>query len=226
MRRLRPNQLVIVDLDDELDSLEGRVVSLLSPVAKIHHTGTLTPRLRRKLTSGSLAFMAFLYEGSPVALRGVARSLAEDVAFEFVVIDGIQLQERRGAARIPMQVRVRVTELGGDAARPIDTRTVDMSLGGALLERRPGFGAGTPLQIEIFSDRDPIPIRCRAAVAHQTAAHVGIAFTDVEEPEQVRLAGLLVDHLRHEVGRLKAEQTVGRRLGSARPVRMSAPSGG
>ena len=129
------------------------------------------------LTPGALGFVAFEHERMPVALRGVVRAIPEGSAIEFVVIDGIQLPERRAAERTAFVTRVRATQLGGDSSEPavaVDTATADLSLGGALLERRVGFGHGPEWQIELSLTDELTPISCRAVLrardAHVTSA--------------------------------------------------------
>lgn len=131
MRRLRVDQPVGVSLDGEA-AIECDVSSLLGPVATLRRPGQLRADVRRMLTHGSLGFLVFDYGGAPVALRGVARAVPDSLAIEFVVIDGIQVAERRTAARTALVARVRLTELRCEETEraALDTSTVDLSLGG------------------------------------------------------------------------------------------------
>ena len=199
MRRLHPRQPVGVSLDHEDDVIEARVSSVLGPVATLEQLGQPIPRVSKMLTPGALGFMTFDHEGMPVALRGVVRAIPGGSGVEFVVIDGIQLRERRTAARTAFVARVRATQLGGDSAVPavaVDTATADLSLGGALLNRRVGFGHGPEWQIELLlTDASP-PICCRAVCARETRTHVGVSFIDMRDSDRIRLAGALADHQR------------------------------
>ena len=199
MRRLRPRQPVDVSLDHEDEVIEARVSTVFGPVATLEQLGQPVPRVSEMLTPGALGFMAFDHEGMPVALRGVVRAIPQASAIEFVVIDGIQLPERRTAARTAFVARVRATQLGGDPSEPavaVDTATADLSLGGALLERRVGFGPGPEWQIELLLTDELTPISCRAVCARETRTHVGVAFIDMPDSDRIRLAGVLADHQR------------------------------
>jgi hypothetical protein len=99
MRRLRTRQLVAVNLDGEADEIECRVSSVLGPVATLERPDGLAPPVRKRLTPGSLGFLVFDHQDAPVALRGVARAVPKSPTIEFIVIDGIQIAERRTAAR-------------------------------------------------------------------------------------------------------------------------------
>ena len=199
MRRLRADQPVEVNLDGEADAIECRVSSVRGPVTTLQEPGQLAPKFQRMLTPGSLAFMVFEFGAMPVALRGVARAIPDDSAIEFIVIDGIQLAERRTAARTVLTARVLISDVGSaetDAAAAVDTSTADLSLGGALLQRRPGLSSGPEWQLEIFASGDPAPIRCRAALVRETRTHLGVAFTDMPDSDRIRLAGVLADRQR------------------------------
>ena len=180
MRRLHPRQPVGVSLDHEDDVIEARVSSVLGPVATLEQLGQPIPRVSKMLTPGALGFMTFDHEGMPVALRGVVRAIPGGSGVEFVVIDGIQLRERRTAARTAFVARVRATQLGGDSAVPavaVDTATADLSLGGALLNRRVGFGHGPEWQIELLltdaSTADLLPrcVRARDTYSRRRVVH-------------------------------------------------------
>ena len=55
--------------------------------------------MQSRLTTGSLCFLTFTHGRAPVALRGVALAVADSDDLEFVVVDGIQVAERRSAQR-------------------------------------------------------------------------------------------------------------------------------
>lgn len=198
MRRLVQHQQVTIELDAEfegdVDALVCRVGSVHGPVATLGPVDDLSDRVRERLTPGSLGFMVFRHHGTPVGLRGVVRGAPENDQVEFVVIDGIQVAERRTAERIPMITPVRATPAGADDA--ISTVTANLSLGGALLTRRPGLGEGPLWQIEISLQGDSTPIRCEASTARITPTHVGVRFEDISEDDRIRLAGALADHQR------------------------------
>lgn len=114
------------------------------------------------------------------------------------MIDGIQVAERRTAERIAMITPVRATP--GGAADAVGTVTANLSLGGALLTRRPGLGEGPHWQLEISLQGDSTPVRCEAAIARITPTHIGVRFDDISEDDRIRLAGALADHQRRRAG--------------------------
>lgn len=198
MRRLSKNQVVRVDLDGndiewEAHSLECRVRSIQGPVATLTPVATVPAATHERLAAGSMCFMTFEYNRAPVALRGAILATAGGVDLEFVVVDGIQVAERRSAERTRMVAAVRAVPLGPPdlSAEPVSTVTSNLSMGGALLLRRPGLGDGTRWRIELFLPSDPDPVVCEAELARSTPTHFGVRFLNVSERDQLRVAGVL-----------------------------------
>jgi PilZ domain-containing protein len=199
MRRLTPNQPVTIELDaefeGEVETLLCRVGSVHGPVATLAPASEIAERMRERLTPGSLGFMVFRHNSTPVGLRGVVRAAPTDEEIvEFVVIDGIQVTERRTAERVAMITPVRAIAEGGDEV--VHTVTANLSLGGALLTRRPGLGEGPTWRLGVSIPGDPSPIRCEATIARMTPTHIGVRFDGMSEADSIRLAGALADHQR------------------------------
>jgi hypothetical protein len=198
MRRLVQHQPVSIELDGEfdgeIDALACRVGSVHGPVATLGLVNAVVPRVRERLTPGSLGFMVFHHHGTPVGLRGVVRAAPSQELVEFVVIDGIQVTERRTAERIAMITPVRAIAQGSDEV--VHTVTANLSLGGALLTRRPGLGDGPQWRLGVSIPGDPTAIRCEATTARITPTHVGVRFDDMSKDDRIRLAGALADHQR------------------------------
>jgi hypothetical protein len=201
MRRLAAHQSVTVELDGETEAIGCQIGGVSGPVATLSPLTELAPELRELLAPGRLGFMTFRHAGGPVALRGVTLAVAESQQLEFVVIDGVQVAERRGAERIRLLTPVRAAVLDADGAvtASIATVTSNLSLGGALITSRPGLGGGPKWQLELSLPRDPDPVRCDALLARQTPTHVGVKFDNLEDADRLRLAQTLADHQRRPV---------------------------
>ena len=191
------NQTVRVDLDAkvdwEADRIECRVQTIQGPVATLSPIEKIGAELAERLISGSLCFMTFNHHGAPVALRGVALAVADSDFLEFVVVDGIQVAERRTAERTPLVTAVKVTSVDSEGALtdPVSTVTSNLSMGGALLLRRPNMGEGPRWQVELFLPGESVHVRCEAILARATPTHFGVKFLNMPEPDQLRVAGLL-----------------------------------
>lgn len=192
MRRLVEQQLVTVNIDGEAAGIDCRVGSVLGPVAMLTPAAELAQHLRERLAPGTLGFLVFDHQDTPTALRGVAR-LTEGPQLEFVVIDGVQIAQRRAATRVALITPVRATLVDSDgiAKAAVETVTANLSQSGALLTRRPGLGEGPRWHIELLLPGDPTPIRCGAVLARQTPTHVGVAFANMQQLDQIRLARTL-----------------------------------
>ena len=82
---------------------------------------------------------------------------------------------------------MRATPLAAEGpTRAIETVTIDLSLGGALLENRPGIGDG-PWQMELSLPGEADPVRCLAVRVRLAGGHVGVAFGEVGDADLLRL---------------------------------------
>lgn len=197
MRRLVRNQPVRVDLDAKVDwqsdSIECRVQSIHGPVATLNPIHELSADVQNRLASGSLCFLTFTHGRAPVALRGVTLAVADSNQLEFVVVDGIQVAERRSAERTPLVAALRAAPIdaGGTVGEWVSTVTSNLSMGGALVLKRPGLGEGSRWKIELFLPGDPEHVHCEAVLARETPTHLGVRFAGVQEADQLRIAGVL-----------------------------------
>jgi hypothetical protein len=202
MRRLVKNQAVRVDLDAkvdwEVDSIQCRVQSIRGPVATLIPDGEIDDSVQTRLTSGSLCFLTFEHGRAPVALRGVALKAADRDELEFVVVDGIQVAERRSAERTPLVTAVKAApvESAGSVGEPVSTVTSNLSMGGALLLKRPGLGEVSKWHLELFLPGDPEHVYCEAVLARETPTHLGVRLVNVQEADQLRIAGVLAGRQR------------------------------
>ena len=197
MRRLVSRQVVTLNLDGDDEGIECQVRSVAGPVALLDRVSALAPETKKRLTPGSFCLMAFADRGALVGLRGVATAASEDLTeLAFVVADGVQVEERRVAGRVPLVTRARICSVtdSGTSEPSTETFTADLSLGGALVGRRAGLGEGPRFRLELFFSGDRTPLVCEAQLARKTRAHLGLRFTDVEPIVRVRLAGLLAAH--------------------------------
>lgn len=182
-----------MNLDTDDDGIDCHVLVVSGPVALLQRLSDVPADVRAKLVSGSSCMLAFTHEGALVGLRGIATAASEDLTqLAFVVSDGVQVEERRVAERIPLVTRAMVTEASGDTM--IETLTADVSLGGVRIERRPGLGAGPEFRLELCFSGDPAPVRCEAHLARATDTHLGLKLGDLPPDERARFARILADH--------------------------------
>jgi hypothetical protein len=195
MRRLRPRESVAVHLDGAQDPIDCYVKSVNGAIATLARFGGLPQELRGALSPGLLGYLSFSYDGEPVAMRGVLTvDCATEPDFAFVGLDGIKMPERRSDARTALATRATVRTIGDDGlaiAEPRETVTVDLSLGGVLVERRQRMGIGPLVRVDLFFDPDPNAIRCIGKVARLTVTHMGVKFVEMHEVDRARLAEIL-----------------------------------
>ncbi|HLH65755.1 MAG TPA: PilZ domain-containing protein [Solirubrobacteraceae bacterium] len=191
------NQPVRIDLDArvdwEADCIQCRVEAVQGPVATLIPQDEIPPDVLERLRTGSLCFMTFTHGGAPVALRGVTLAREGVERLEFVVVDGIQVAERRGAERTPLVTAVRASAIGPDGTpgEPVATVTSNLSIGGALLLKRPKLGLGPRWKVELFLPGDPDHVHCEAVLARETPTHLGVRLVGMEDADKVRVASLL-----------------------------------
>jgi hypothetical protein len=73
----------------------------------------------------------------------------------------------------------------------VATVTSNLSMGGALLLKRPGLGDVSRWRVELFLPGDPEHVHCEAVLARETPTHLGVRLVNVQEADQVRIAGVL-----------------------------------
>lgn len=152
----------------------------------------LGPELLGRFTPGALGFLLFEHRGSPTALKGIAAVSGTDEAdIAFVVIDGVQLPERRAAVRVQLRALARIWAPGGENGEGIEAAAANVSAGGVLIERPVGLGDGRRFVLELALEGDAEPIRCDAVIVRQTRTHVAMKFTDIQDADRVRLAGMI-----------------------------------
>jgi PilZ domain len=194
MRRLHEQQIVEIHLETDDPAITCRVASVTGAVATLIRE----QEAAESLPPATTGHLVFEHHGSLVALRGIAASLsADEPKVEFVVIDNVVLPERRAAERIALAaaVRLRGASAEDDHNPEIETVTTDISITGALVERRPGLSP-EELAMEIRFDPDPAPITCHAQPVRTTPTHVGLKFVHMPEPDRARLAGIIFRYQR------------------------------
>jgi methyl-accepting chemotaxis protein len=90
----------------------------------------------------------------------------------------VQLSERRSAARLDLETRVLATLQDGSAREPVETVTVDLSAGGALLQGRPELGLG-PWSLQILLPGYPEPVQCTATLVRELPGKLAVTFTEI-----------------------------------------------
>src|SRR5579884_1489840 len=140
MRRLKHHQEVEIHLDgpDEV-ILDCRMLRVEGSVATLAGTEA-DPRM--VLVSSAPAvpgYLVFNHMGGKVALKGIATAgTSETQEFLFVVVDGVQLPERRSAARVQVTAVARMFGPGSDQERGyFETPLADLSVSGMRVERHP-----------------------------------------------------------------------------------------
>jgi len=146
-----------------------------------------------QFTPGALGYLLFEHRGAMTALKGIATASPTGPAeLAFVVIDGVQLPERRAAARVDVGAVARISpSAGAGHAEGVEATAANVSAGGVLIERPAGLADGPGFRLELVLDDDPAPIRCAATVVRETATHVALKFTDIADADRIRLAGII-----------------------------------
>jgi hypothetical protein len=207
MRRLHEQQVVEIHLETDDPPITCRVTSVTGAVATVIRDDARG----ESLPPAATGHLVFEHHGSLVALRGIAASLSTDEPkIEFVVIDNVVLPERRAAERIPLAatVRLRPTGLDHDGGAAVETVTADISITGALVERRPGLELGE-FALELRFGPDPASISCHAELVRQTPTHLGLKFVHMLEPDRARLAGIIFRYQRATLKSPTAPRLVG-----------------
>jgi hypothetical protein len=206
LRRLTHNQRVEIHIDNDDHVVACRVAAVHGSVATLRRITDLPAEVLDKFTPGALGYLLFEHHGAKTALKGIATTgQDEQASLAFVVIDGVQLPERRAAERVRLGALARISADGdsgesdggegnsgeGDSGERVEATAANVSIGGVLIERPAGLGDGPDFRLELSLDQDPEPIRCRATVVRATPTHVALRFVDIADTDRIRLAALI-----------------------------------
>ena len=191
LRRLKHNQLVEIHIDSDDHVVACRVAAVQGSVATLTRTTQLPAEVLEKFTPGALGYLLFEHRGAKTALKGIATAGQEGHAsLAFVVIDGVQLPERRAGERVRLEAFARITA-DGESGEGVEATAANVSVGGVLIERPTGLADAPEFRLELTLDQDPERIQCRATVVRATPTHVALKFTDIADADRIRLAGLI-----------------------------------
>jgi hypothetical protein len=193
LRRLKHDQRVEIHLDSEDHAVGCRVAAVEGSVATRRLITEVPTEVLEKFTPGELGYLLFQHRGAMTALKGIATASPTDPSeLAFVVIDGVQLPERRAAQRSQVGALARISPSGGaDQADGVEAIAANVSVSGVLIERPGGLGDGPGFRLELVLEDDPAPIRCAATIVRQTPTHVALKFTDIADTDRIRLAGVI-----------------------------------
>ncbi|MFZ0974885.1 MAG: PilZ domain-containing protein [Solirubrobacteraceae bacterium] len=193
MRRLKHDQRVDIHLDSEDHAVGCRVAAVQGSVATLTLVTEVPAEVFEKFTPGELGYLLFEHRGAMTALKGIATaSPADPTELAFVVIDGVQLPERRAAQRFQVGALARISpSAGAEEADGVEAAAANVSVSGVLIERPAGLAEGPGFRLELVLEDDATPIRCAASVVRETPTHIALKFTDIADADRIRLAGMI-----------------------------------
>lgn len=193
MRRLKHQQPVEVHLDGEDEIVLPCRVQLVEGSVATLESADGDPILPANNAPALPGYLVFDHAGGRVALKGIAAPDAnEETRLLFVVIDGVQLPERRSAERIEIEAvaRLFLTDPAGDREY-VETPLADLSISGMRVERHPSLDVETRCRLELYIGARSTPISCDAEVARRTPTHVGMKFAGLAGGDQALLAAIV-----------------------------------
>jgi hypothetical protein len=149
-----------------------------------------------RLTPAAPGYLMFEHRGGTIALKGIATTQQSDQPeLLFVVLDGVQLPERRSAERVEVSALARMfLPDSADDGEFVETPLANVSTSGLLVARRPGLDERAQFRLELLIDGDAQPIRCDVVVARKTPTHLGMRLVDIDEADRERLASMISRH--------------------------------
>lgn len=195
MRRLKHQQRVEIHLDGADGVVACRVLGVKGSVASLARVDG-APEQFERLTPAASGYLMFEHRGGTIALKGIATTHQSDQPeLLFVVLDGVQLPERRSAERVEVSALARMfaPDSAGDDGF-VETPLANVSTSGLLVERQPGLDERAQFRLELLVDGDAHPICCDVAVARKTATHLGMRLVNMDEADRERLAAVIRRH--------------------------------
>jgi|SRR6185312_15589341 hypothetical protein len=195
MRRLKHQQRVEIHLDGVDGVVSCRVLGVKGSVASLARVDG-GPEQFERLTPAAPGYLMFEHRGGPIALKGIATTQqADQPELLFVVLDGVQLPERRSAERVELSALARMFAPDGAGDDEfVETPLANVSTSGLLVQRHPGLDERAQFRLELLVDGDAEPICCDVVVARRTATHLGMRLVNLAEADQERLATVIRRH--------------------------------
>jgi PilZ domain len=195
MRRLKHQQRVEIHLDGADGVVACRVLGVKGSVASLTQVDG-GPEQFERVTPAAPGYLMFEHRGGTIALKGIATTQATDQPeLLFVVLDGVQLPERRSAERVQVSALARMfVPDGADDDEFVETPLANVSTSGLLVQRHPGLDERAQFRLELLVDGDAEPICCDVVVARRTATHMGMRLVNMDQADQERLAAVIRRH--------------------------------
>lgn len=197
MRRLKHHQAVEIHLDgaDEV-ILDCRVLGVEGSVATLASVVAGPGELLGSSVPAVPGYLVFDHIGGKVALKGIATaSTTQGPELLFVVIDGVQLPERRSAARVQVAAVARMFTLHSTGeGEHFETPLADLSVSGMRVEQHASLGGAARYRLELYIGGAQTPLSCAAEVARRTPTHVGLKFIDLQEGDRALLDAIVRAH--------------------------------
>jgi hypothetical protein len=195
MRRLKHQQRVEIHLDGADGVVACRVLGVKGSVASLTQVDG-GPEQFERVAPAAPGYLMFEHRGGTIALKGIATTQATDQPeLLFVVLDGVQLPERRSAERVQVSALARMfVPDGADDDECVETPLANVSTSGLLVQRHPGLDERAQFRLELLVDGDVEPICCDVVVARRTATHMGMRLVNMDQADQERLAAVIRRH--------------------------------
>ena len=165
MRRLKHQQRVEIHLDGADGVVSCRVLGVSGSVASLARVDG-GPEQFERLTPAAPGYLMFEHRGGTIALKGIATTEQTDQPeLLFVVLDGVQLPERRSAERVELSALARMflpDGAGDDDC--VETPLANLSTSGLLVGAPSGPGRAGSIQARAAARRrrGPDPVRRRS----------------------------------------------------------------
>jgi hypothetical protein len=185
VRRLRDFQTVSINLAH--GPLDAVVAATSGDIAYLEIDPARAPEAALR---PARAEVAFLYDGRPIMLTGVADRAGREGLLAFQVQGRGQLPNKRATARLGIELTalVAVPDRSGSG----EVATIDVGAGGALLADR-GLGrAGEPVELTIALPGTRDVVGASGHVARVSSVGTGVAFDEIEPGDVERLNRLVL----------------------------------
>jgi hypothetical protein len=175
-------------------------------LALLEQPTTPTPRLER-----SALMIEFINDDGiarmhgrldvPQHRRGIGRGYGEKDTVRFAHRGSPQLLKRREYVRATVDLPLTLSAAGadGDDVTTTHAHAIDLSGGGMLVKGLPTPRLGDELRFELeLSDGDAPVAGCGRVVRLETCDRVGLQFSDVAQPDRIRLMHLAFEMSREQ----------------------------
>ena len=187
---LREDACVTLAPDGAAFGLDCRVVGFHRQLMVLERSGATDGREVEGLTPGALSYVVCGSRKRPMAVRVQVMSAVDD-RLVLRLLDRFTLGQQRTFSRLRASWPITLDAGQG----PVDSWTIDVSAGGALVRARDGLRGHGAFAVVLRLPGDRPPLHATARVVRGDDRDIALRFVDLDDADEARVAEVVLEAL-------------------------------